>query len=400
MSNKLTRRDLFTQSLATGATLFAASLLAACGGGTAATPTVQKAVSTPAVPATPPTAVPAQPAATVIAASQPAASGTVGEAGAPAPDLIVKPPAGKAPVELRFHMRAGGEKSEPAIYVYRPQEWMEQTGHKVKLEPIPGGKDYIPKIDSLAASGTIGDLTWTSDVWSEHTHLVKFKVLEPVDSFMNTHKIQKDEWFKSITDTLTFEGKMYGFPKTGHPGDAYIFINLKMFRDAGIKEPPTYGNSFDDIRTWANKLAKGPKDNRDVYGYYSGITGLQALTNGVRQYGGDLVDKDGVTSLVNSDEYGAWLNWNYQLVVQDKVHPFSQAIPNGDLAGLFAAEKVAMIHVQRYFQFAARNAVKDKFEFTSIQYPRGPKALGWGASIDTHSTTAASKNKEESLTLT
>ena len=296
-------------------------------------------------------------------------------------------------------MRSGGEKSEPSIYVYRPQEWEQGTGNKVKLEPIPGGKDYIPKIDALAASGTIGDLTWTSDVYSEHTHLVKFKVLEPVDSYLSTFKISKDEWFKAITDTLTFDGKMYGLPKTGHPADAYIFINLKMFKEAGIPVPETYGNSFDNVRDWANKLSKGSKDARDVYGYYSGISGIMPITDAVRQFGGDLVDKDGVTSLVDKPEFTDWLNWNYQLVVQDKVHPFSQAIPNGDLAGVFAAEKVAMIHVQRYFQFAARNAVKDKFEFASIQFPRGSKAKGWVSAIDTHSGTAASKFKDETFSL-
>ncbi|MGH2459897.1 MAG: hypothetical protein ACRDIY_13650, partial [Chloroflexota bacterium] len=176
-------------------------------------------------------------------------------------------------------------------------------------------------------------------------------------------------------------------------------INLDLFKAAGIPEPPTYGSTWDDVRSWANKLSKGPKDSREVYGYYSGITGIMPITDAVRSFGGDLVGKDGVTSLVDSPEFSDWLNWNYQIVVQDKVHPFSQAIPNGDLAAIFAAQKVAMIHVQRYFQFAARNAVKDKFQFTSIQLPRGPKAIGWLSAIDTHSATSASKHKDEAFSL-
>jgi ABC-type glycerol-3-phosphate transport system substrate-binding protein len=161
-------------------------------------------------------------------------------------------------------MRTGGEKSEPAIYAYRPQEWMDQTGIKIQLEPIPGDSNYFPKIQALAAGGTIGDLTWTSDVASQHSNLVHFNVLEPVDSYLQTYKIGKEEWFSSITDTLTYDGKMYGMPKTGHPGDAYIWINLDMFKAAGVAEPPEYGVTFDNIREWANKLSKGSKDSRDV----------------------------------------------------------------------------------------------------------------------------------------
>jgi ABC-type glycerol-3-phosphate transport system substrate-binding protein len=119
-------------------------------------------------------------------------------------------------------MRSGGEKSEPAIYVDRPAEWEQETGNTLKLEPIPGGKDYIPKVDSLAASNTIGDSLWTSDVWAEHTHLVKFNIIEPVDSYLPKYNVKRDEWFKAITDTLTYNGKMYGLPKTGHPGDSYV----------------------------------------------------------------------------------------------------------------------------------------------------------------------------------
>lgn len=409
---KLTRRGILGRALVGGLTVTAASLLAACGG--ASEPSSSGTSGTGAAPAT--AAAPQASAATPIPAAQPSsnqvipaskpeatpgstAATTPSEAGAPSPDLVVKPPKAPSPVTLRFHMRSGGEKAEPSIYVYRPQEWEEGTGNKIKLEPIPGGKDYIPKIDSLAASGTIGDLTWTSDVYSEHSHLVRFKVLQEVDSFMKTYKIPKDEWFPAITDTLTYDGVMYGLPKTGHPADSYIFINLKMFKDAGIPEPPTYGVTFDQISEWANKLSKGSKDSREVYGFYSGIKGIMPITNGVRQFGGDLVAKDGLTSLVDKPEFSDWLNWNHKLVVEDKVHPFSQAIPNNDLTAVFAAEKVAMMHVQRASYFQTRNAVKDKFEWTEIQYPRGSKAIGWLSAIDTHSATAASKYRDEAFSL-
>jgi len=412
---RISRRQALRHAVLAGGMFATAALMMACGGSQPATPTVgtsstaatpipasQPSAATP-VPASQPaaaTAAPTSQASTSAAVPGQATPGAPDETGAPAPDLVAKPPKAAQPITLRFHMRTGGEKSEPAIYAYRPKEWMDQTGIKIQLEPIPGDSNYFPKLEALAAGGTIGDLTWTSDVASQHSHLVHFNVLEPVDSYLQTYKIGKDEWFSSITDSLTYDGKMYGLPKTGHPGDSYIWVNLDMFKAAGIPEPPEYGVTFDNIREWANKLSKGSKDSRDVYGFYSSVVGLQPITNGIRQFGGDVVAKDGVTSLIDQQEFADWLNWEYQIIVQDRVHPFSQAIPNGDVASLFAAGKVAMVHNQRFFQFAARNAVKDKFQFTSIQFPRGPKAKGWGTSIDTHSGTAASKYKDEAFTLT
>ena len=255
--DRLTRRQALRNVVLGSFAVASASLLAACGGAPASPTAGTSGGASSQAPTPAPAATAQQPAAsTPIPASQASATqvlpasqavatagATPAEVGVPGPYVVAMPPKSATPVTLRFHMRSGGEKSEPSIYVYRPQEWEQGTGNKVKLEPVPGGKDYIPKIDALAASNTIGDLTWTSDVYSEHSHLVKFKVLDQVDSYLKTYKISKDDWFSAITDTLTYDGVMYGLPKTGHPADAYIFINLNMFKEAGIPEPPTYGST-------------------------------------------------------------------------------------------------------------------------------------------------------------
>jgi ABC-type glycerol-3-phosphate transport system substrate-binding protein len=376
-----------------GSGLGGAALASACGG---AAPT-----------AAPPTAVPevAKPFATAAAAPAPQAAAPAAQAGVGpnTPLLTARPPTGKAPVTLRFHMRSGGDKSEPAIYVERPGEWMKETGHKVELEPIPAGKDYAPKVVSLAAGGTIGDLLFTGYSDATHIFYVKNKILNPDDDFMAKNNIRKNEWVKAIVESLTFEGKMYGMPKAANPAEAYIAVNLKAFDEAGLKKPEVYGNSFDTIRDWAIKLSKGPADRRDVYGYYTHTRANQAVTNGVRQRGADLVDKAGEKSLVDSPAFDAWLQWNHKLILEDKVHPQGDVLPAGDanaMAAMFAAGKLAMAQVHRAWMVAYRTAVGDKFPWMTIQYPRGQGALGWVANIDTHATTSASKNKDEAFTLT
>ena len=393
--DRLTKRRFLKNLALAGGAVVAAPLLAACGSAPAATPAPAKATEAPK-----PTEVakPTEAPKPTAAAAKPTEAPKATEAAKP-----TVAPAAKAPpkeiVTLRFHMRTGGEKSEPSIYQQRPDEWSQETGHKYKLEPIPGGQDYVPKLEALAASNTIGDLTWTSDVYSEHTHFVKYNVLAPVDEFLGPYNVKKTEWFQPIVDTLTYNGKMYGLPKTGHPGDSYIWINLNAFQEAGIKEPPTYGNTFDDIVNWAVKLAKGPKDRRDVYGYYSNVGGIMPITNAIRQFGGDVVDKEGKKSLADSDQWMSWLQWNDRIINQEKVHPLADSIPSGGLESLFGSGKLAMVHTQRYFQRAARVAVGDKFKFTTIQFPRGSNPKGWAICIDTHSGTAASKYKEVTFTL-
>jgi ABC-type glycerol-3-phosphate transport system substrate-binding protein len=359
---QLTKRQFIKRALLASGALVASPILAACGAAPAATPAA-------------PAAKPAE--------SAPAA----------------KPAASKEVVTLRLHFRAGGEKSEPAIYVDRPTAWEQETGNKVQLDPIPGGKDYIPKVDSMAAGGTIGDALWTSDVWSEHTHLVRFKVLEPVDQYLTAKTIKKTEWFKGICDTITIDGKMYGLPKTGHPGDSYVWINLKMFEAAGIKKPEVFGTTLEQLAEWAVKLSKGPKDKRDVYGYRSAVDQVMSLSNGIRTFGGDLVAPDGTKSLLGSPEVLDWLKWNYKLIAEEKVHPLGDAVPTAGFASLFGAERLAMIHAQRSTQFQVKNAVGDKFPWMTIQFPRGPKAKGWVFCVDTHSGTAASKKKDETFSL-
>jgi ABC-type glycerol-3-phosphate transport system substrate-binding protein len=102
-----------------------------------------------------------------------------------------------------LNMRAGGDQSEPGIYVMRPQQFMEANPNiKVELAPIPGN-EYDAKIITAASAGTIGDVLWDSDVWTLHTRLVKLGVIAPVDDQLEAHGYSKDEWAPAAVATLT-----------------------------------------------------------------------------------------------------------------------------------------------------------------------------------------------------
>lgn len=307
--------------------------------------------------------------------------------------------AGKESVTLRFHFRSGCEKSEPAIYVQRPQEWMEQTGHKIKDEPIPSGKDYVPKVEALAASNTIGDVVFTQTFQFEHHHLMKYNVLEPVDPYLGPMNAKKTEWFAPIVDTISQGGKMYGMPKTGHPLGVYIWVNLKMFEAAGIKKPAVFGNTLEDVASWANKLAKGSKDRRDVYGFSAYVIGIKGIHPTLRSFGGDFTNPEGTKAMADTDAFLQWAKWHHQLIVTDKVHPLGDAVGTSGPEAMFAAEKLAMVHNERSSHRTIQLGVKDKFPWMAIQFPKGPKFAGWPTSVNTHTVTAASKAKEAASSL-
>jgi len=321
---------------------------------------------------------------------------------APAADTgAAAAPPSEEPITLLLNMRAGGDEGEPAIYVRRPATFMEEHPNiKIELAPIPGG-EYEAKALTSASAGTLGDVMWTSDVWTFHTRLVKLGVIAAVDDYLAAQGISKDEWVSGAVETLTHDGKMYGLPKTAHPGEAYIWLNNSLFEQAGIPLPETYGVTHDDITTWAEALTSGPEDSRDVYGAMIQSGGIQSIVNGPRQFGTYENNEEGTECLADNDEWMACVSW-LKSFYDRKLTTVQSALPSGGADALFLAGRLGMRHNQRYFyrrSLVGMKEVEKPFEMTIIQAPRKPNAKGWVASVDTHSATASSKHPEEALAL-
>ncbi|MBC7235201.1 MAG: extracellular solute-binding protein [Chloroflexi bacterium] len=360
----MTRRRFLLLTSAAGAGLAGAALLAAC-------------------------APKAEPTATPVP-QQPAAQPTK----PPAPAQ----PAAKEPVTIQLHLRAGGEKSEVPIYVTRPQEFMQEHPEiKVELAPIPGG-EYQAKIQTMAAAKTLGDVMWTSDVWTDHTRYVKLGIIAVVDDWLEANGHTKDEWLPACVDTLTHDGKMYGLPKCSHPGDAYIWINEDMFVENGLPVPETYGNKPEQLMEWAIKLTKGPKGDREVYGYYPHFGHIMAFYNPLRgAFGGLELNDEGTKSLADSDEWYEWMKWTTYFYVEN-IAPKGEAVPSGGREAMFAAGKLAMHGNQRYMNRRVKLAMQEAgnpFKWKAIQVPKCDKPVGWTACVDTHSVTTFSKHPNE-----
>lgn len=328
-------------------------------------------------------------AALVSCAPAAPAASTGGEGAAPSQE----------PITLLFNMRAGGDESEPAIYVRRPETFMEEHPNiKIELAPIPGN-EYNAKILTSASAGTIGDVLFTSDVWTLHSRLVKLGVIAAVDDQLETHNIAKDEWVTAAVETLIHDGTMYGLPKCAHPGEAYIWINHTIFEDAGIPIPETYGATLDDVVAWAEATARGPEDDREVYGFMPRASGIQAIVNGVRAFGTYENNEEGTACLADNEQWLAWVSWCKNFF--DKgLAAVENALPSGGYDALFLAGRLAMHYNQRYFNrrvTVGMAEVEKPFEWSAIQFPHSADAKGWVASVDTHSASTNTKYPNEAF---
>jgi ABC-type glycerol-3-phosphate transport system substrate-binding protein len=324
--------------------------------------------------------------------------------GAPSPGAEAGDSPGQEPITLRLHMRAGGETSEPPIYVTRPEEFTEETGIQVQLEPTPGD-EYWAKIETLAASNTLGDNMFTTEANWQHTRAAHFGILQDIDDFMEADNIDRGEWLEGVLDTCVYNGRIYGLPKTAHPAHCFIFINHDLFEAAGIPIPETYGNTWDDVRQWAGMLAEGDPERRDVYGYHMPTENIQMFINGVRTFGGDIISEDGTEALATEDGYKGFVRYAHDLYNVDQVMPHSTELGTGGILGLFAANRLGMMGTARSAYSQVNEAVgpmdgDPAFPWSVIAMPEGPNFQGWGLSLNTHAGTSQSEHKYESFLLT
>jgi ABC-type glycerol-3-phosphate transport system substrate-binding protein len=324
-------------------------------------------------------------------------------AGPQAAPAEVEAPAAEQ-IVLRLHMRAGGETSEVPIYVTRPNEFTEETGVAVQLEPIPAA-EYWAKIETLSASGTLGDNMFTDNKNWQHNRAVHFGLIQEIDDFMESDGISRDEWLPGVIGTCITNGKVYGLPKTGHPAHAYAWINHDLFDAAGIALPETYGTTWEQYREWADALAQGDPEQREVYGFHMPTNNIQMIINGFRTFGGWELNEEGTQSPATDDGWKGFIRYAHALYVEDRVMPTAAELGSAGTLGLFAASRLGIMVNNRGTNQQVREAVGPEdgstgnFQWSAIGLAEGPNFNGWGASLNTHAGTTQSPHKYESFRL-
>lgn len=343
----------------------------------------------------------------VLAACAPKAEPTAAPAPAEAAPKAEAPkeeapkPAAQEQVVLRLNMRAGGEQSEPSYYVDRPKELMEEYPYiTVELVPIPAD-EYYTKIQTMAAAGSLGDVVFAQDDYSQQRRHAVNGLLQASEDWLDANGHSKSEWLPSSVDAITYEGKMYGLPKSASPSQCFIFYNQDMFEEAGIAFPPKHGCTIEELVEWSDKVTKGPEDMRDVFGVSFDLATILGIHNWVRAFGSFALNEEGTKQLSEGPEWYEAMQYLYGFYQRQQV-PRDESLPTGGRRALFAAGKLAIMVGGRWEWKgikAAVEALEKPFRWETVEIPHVENAKGWRASVNSHDPSTQTKHPHEAYLL-
>ncbi|PZG05960.1 ABC transporter substrate-binding protein [Nonomuraea aridisoli] len=309
----------------------------------------------------------------------------------------------------------GGGESEKVTLTYRLWDDQQKVGYEkvmaafeqanpdidVTIELLPYDQ-YWTKLTADAVAGTAPDVFWMTP--TQFPEYVTKGVLAPVQA--DTAK-----YHKTVVDSFTYEGKLYGVPKDW--GIVGLLYNKDLFEAAGVEMPEKLTWSPDGSGTLlevARKLTvdeagKHPgEDGFDpgkvkTYGFASWNHYQTQWMNWVASNGGKLVDRPFGKYTFNDPASVQALQFAVDLV--DKYHvspPATQTNPpTGKVTDMFTAGEVAM--------FPANNALlpfvapESTFELGVAAMPEGPAGRSVNLNCLAEAVYANSDHPEEAMKL-
>ncbi|HWV24081.1 MAG TPA: extracellular solute-binding protein [Thermomicrobiales bacterium] len=255
---------------------------------------------------------------------------------------------------------------------------------EIKAQAIPDA-DMRQKLLTAAAGGETPDVARMDIV--QVPEFAEMGALAAIDDLIPDFASYAERFFQGPLATNTFQGKHYGIPLDTNT--RVIFYNPAVLEEAGVSEPPTTFDAFNDA---AVKIAEAGK-----FAYSEGGTGAWNMLPWIWSNGGGITNEDytQATGVLNGEgTVGAvemikgWLDNNQM----------SEAVFGGGLSTSqeLAEGSVAMI-VDGPWMPSIFKAQYPDFEFGLSQFPAGP---GGSISVVGGENTVlfdASQNKEAAL---
>lgn len=283
-----------------------------------------------------------------------------------------------------------GSPEEIDIITNSIKDW--QAAHpniKIIFEHTPY-TGYDSKILTRIAGGAAPDIIAT-----EVDYFVTFAtkgVLEDLTPYLaNTTAISKNDFFPTILDRFTVDGKVQAIPRDVAPF-ACVFYNKKLFDEAGIPYPSDDW-TWEDLLRSARALTKQDANGRVTqYGFYG-----WAWQNFIFGNGGSLVDNAKKPTRVTLDDPKTvqGLQFYADLINLYKVMPAPVALANMGMGVdlMFASGRLGMFLSGIWETPGLRNY---NFEWDVAMFPKnnqGIRAFGSGGSG--YAILKSSKHKQE-----
>jgi len=186
-------------------------------------------------------------------------------------------------------------------------EEFEQANPGVTIKRVTSGSGKIIEIILTAFAANQGPDIFNMSIEDEYAYIVNER-LAPVDfeaaGYPSIQAIY-DAYIPGVLDPATYKGKLYGLPL--ELTNWCIYVNKKIFRDAGLDPEKDYPKTWEEMVEVSDKIAirEGEILKRRGfdfrYPYY-----LVSTVPMVEQLGGKLISDDGKTAIVNDE---AWLKF-------------------------------------------------------------------------------------------
>jgi multiple sugar transport system substrate-binding protein len=249
---------------------------------------------------------------------------------------------GAQPVDLRVHLVKKSDVSDWS------QTGLDQDidGWKQKhpktnviLETVAGfTAEFNPQIISFAASGTLGDVTWSAPRHRSHIAWgTKYKIVRELSSLASAAKFDLGQIAKGAIENSTWEGKLYWWVYISEPVVPVIAVNTAKAEQLGLKVPSDDW-TFADLTEWAKRAT-----TQDAFGYFRADSGTApfGMAPFLRQWGVEPVSADGTkaTFAAAQEAFVNALGYRYNLTNTLKVSPNPKDGPI-DAPALFGNGKV------------------------------------------------------------
>lgn len=183
----------------------------------------------------------------------------------------------------------------------------EQANPGVKIKRVTSASGKIQELILTAFAANQGPDIFNMSIEDEYAYIVNER-LDPVDfkaaGYSSIQAIY-DAYIPGVLDPATYKGKLYGLPL--ELTNWCIYVNKKIFRDAGLDPEKDYPKTWEEMVEISDKIAirEGEILQRRGfdfrYPYY-----LVSTVPMVEQLGGKLISDDGKTAIINDE---AWIKF-------------------------------------------------------------------------------------------
>ena len=236
------------------------------------------------------------------------------------------------------------------------------------------------KLTILAAGGTLPDVSWFGVVADGNAgpEQATKGIFKPLDDVAKKDaKFSLTPYFKSMLDAFSLTGKLYALPTHAHYGTHVLYYNKNMTDGVGVQVPVDGNWTQEEFVAAAQKLTRREED---TWGYWPSWGFSEHGTFWVRQFGGEFLDVNGKTVLIDSQNAREAFEFVYGMQTRfNVIDSLSRVVEGAPLGlggsrGLFALGKLAMHNTTPGLvaEYRKPNTEEVKFPVGIALFPKGP----------------------------